>query len=127
VRERESPKVGGPPEGPRRRLPDDAPHAPWRAERRLEHGAVGRDRVPRAADAGRPREVRGRQPLQERAQQVKREARGDRDRIGLQARRVCGVGRGAVDHGGRGAERWGRGARWWVEESGGVVSAFGNR
>jgi hypothetical protein len=108
VRERESPEVGGAPEGTRLRLPDDAPHAPWRTERRLEHGAVGRDRVPRPADAGRPREVRRRQPLQERAQQVNREARGDRDQIGLRTRLVRGGGRGAVGHGGGGDGRWSR-------------------
>jgi hypothetical protein len=120
VRECESPEVGGAPEGTRRRLPDDAPHAPWRAERRLEHGAVRRDRVPRPADAGRSREVRRRQPLQERAQQVNREARGDRDQIGLRARRLRGGGRGAVGHGGGGAGRWGRvaGGGCWEQLAG---------
>lgn len=90
MRQRKSPKGGGPPEGPRRRLADDAPHSPGRTEGGLEHGAVGGNRAPRSADAGGPREVDRRQPLQHCTKQVRREARihPARGRIGHGARRI---------------------------------------
>lgn len=134
MRQRESPEGGGPPEGPRRRLADDAPHAPGRTEGGLEHGAVGGNRAPRAADAGGPREVDRRQPLQHGAEQVRREARVHRarGRIGLGARRIgrgggvgtpaCAVVYGARVHGferlvlwlALGPRGWSRVTKWEV-------------
>lgn len=110
VREREAAEGGGAPEGPGGRLANDAAHAPGRAEGGLQHGAVGGDGVPLAADAGRPRDVRGREPVQDRPQEVGREVlRVHRGRIG----RCGGVGGGEAEVGGGAVhgDRGGGGAR----------------
>ncbi|KAE8806729.1 DNA (cytosine-5)-methyltransferase 1 [Hordeum vulgare] len=90
----------GAPEGPGGRVAEDAAHAPWRAEGGLQHGAVGGDGASELADAGRPRDVRGREPVLDRPQEVGREVvsahRGRHLRIGFGRE---GAVSGAAGHG----------------------------